>query len=171
MPTAYTWVDVAKGQVAAPDAINALGNTVEAHDVKLVGVGTGSVGFTPVWGASGTAPVLGTGALDGEWRTIGNSLAWVFIRLTWGSSTTPGTGAWTFTLPTPPFHSTDMLPCMIDDISVPATYSAKAVIFTSGIGRIGLQGGTLVGAGVPITWATGDTLLIEGIMSITIPSS
>lgn len=50
------------------------------------------------WTASGSAPSLGNGALLGWWTRIGNMMG-VQITLTIGSTTTTGTGFWSFSLP------------------------------------------------------------------------
>ncbi|MCX4786457.1 hypothetical protein OG369_09765 [Streptomyces sp. NBC_01221] len=54
--------------------------------------------FTPSWTSTGTNPVLGNGALAGRYMKIGRTVH-VIITLTWGSTTTPGTGSYVFSLP------------------------------------------------------------------------
>ncbi|MDF2919741.1 MAG: hypothetical protein K0S70_3958 [Microbacterium sp.] len=59
----------------------------------------GSVSYTPTWSASGVAPVLGNGSLTGRARLIRRG--WISLRneLVFGSSTTGGSGPWSFGLP------------------------------------------------------------------------
>ena len=54
--------------------------------------------YTPVWSTSGTSPSLGDGTLKGLWRRAGDSME-IIIRLTFGSTTTPGTGNFQFSIP------------------------------------------------------------------------
>lgn len=58
--------------------------------------------YTPVWTAATTAPVLGNGTLTGGYMLVGKMCDFV-ITLTAGSTTTFGSGAYSFTLP--PFLS------------------------------------------------------------------
>jgi hypothetical protein len=54
--------------------------------------------YTPSWTATGTAPVLGDGTLTGRSMKIGRIVIGE-VTLTCGSTTTYGTGAWSFSLP------------------------------------------------------------------------
>ncbi|MFD5573971.1 hypothetical protein [Streptomyces cadmiisoli] len=54
--------------------------------------------YTPVWTASGTAPVLGNGTLSGRYMKIGRTVV-AHIQLVMGSTTTYGTGDYSFSLP------------------------------------------------------------------------
>jgi hypothetical protein len=54
--------------------------------------------FTPTWGADSVNPSLGNGTLTGRFRRKGKHVR-VDINLTMGSTTTYGTGAWFFELP------------------------------------------------------------------------
>jgi hypothetical protein len=54
--------------------------------------------YTPTWSASGTAPSLGNGTLSGSYLLVGK-LCYVQVYFAAGSTTTFGTGEWTFSLP------------------------------------------------------------------------
>ena len=54
--------------------------------------------YTPVWTASGTAPVLSNGTLTGKWAQFGKLIVGEAI-LTIGSTTTVGTGTYSISLP------------------------------------------------------------------------
>ncbi|KOG81231.1 MULTISPECIES: hypothetical protein [Streptomyces] len=56
--------------------------------------------YTPTFTSSGTAPVLGNGVLGGRYMKVGRTVH-LSITLTWGSTTTPGSGNLSFSLPTP----------------------------------------------------------------------
>ena len=57
--------------------------------------------YTPTWGSSGTAPTIGNGTVIGAYSQIQKT---VFFRcgVTFGTTTTFGTGNYTLTLPTAP---------------------------------------------------------------------
>lgn len=55
-------------------------------------------GFTPVWTASTTNPVVGNGTWDARYKQEG-SMVDVVMGFTFGSTTTLGSGTWTFGLP------------------------------------------------------------------------
>ncbi|MFJ6566419.1 hypothetical protein ACIQNU_03305 [Streptomyces sp. NPDC091292] len=54
--------------------------------------------YTPVWTSSGTAPAMGNGTLSGRYMKIGRT---VLCHINWisGSTTTYGTGNYSFSLP------------------------------------------------------------------------
>lgn len=54
--------------------------------------------FPPVWTAATTNPVLGNGTLTGRYMKIGRTVV-CHINLTTGSTTTYGSGTYSFTLP------------------------------------------------------------------------
>jgi hypothetical protein len=54
--------------------------------------------YTPTWTASTTNPVLNDGTLTGRYMKVGRTV-YAEVVLTCGSSTTYGTGAWSFSLP------------------------------------------------------------------------
>lgn len=56
--------------------------------------------YTPVWTTLTTSPSLGNGTLTGQYMKIGRTCI-VVIVFTVGSTSTPGTGSWRFSLPFP----------------------------------------------------------------------
>lgn len=54
--------------------------------------------YTPSWISSGTQPVLGNGTFFGYYRKVGKTVD-VCFSLTFGSTSTFGTGAYSFSLP------------------------------------------------------------------------
>lgn len=56
--------------------------------------------YTPTWAAAITNPVLGNGAIEGYYVRVGD-LVYFNIKLVMGSTTTYGSGAYTFSLPIP----------------------------------------------------------------------
>src|SRR5262245_308636 len=54
--------------------------------------------YTPTWSATGTAPSLGNGSIQGKYWRLGRLVLYRLV-FTAGSTTTFGSGAWLFTLP------------------------------------------------------------------------
>ncbi len=54
--------------------------------------------YTPAWTSSGTAPAIGNGSIAGRYKRVGK-LCTVAFKALFGSTTTYGTGAYSFSLP------------------------------------------------------------------------
>lgn len=54
--------------------------------------------YTPAWTSTGTAPAIGNGSLAGFYLLVGKTMH-LAIRMLAGTSTTYGTGSWSFSLP------------------------------------------------------------------------
>ena len=121
-----TKVTISNLRIGASDSVivqgtsNTITNTVSAEPMRLAGAGhkidcevpnwsitdnsTGSmveqrlVAYTPSWTASGTAPSIGNGSITGYYTRSG-ALVTAYITLSYGTTTTGGTGSWRFSLP------------------------------------------------------------------------
>ena len=117
--------------------------------------------ITPVWKADSVDPAIVNGTLTGRIYRSGRKLK-VEIQITCGSSTTYGTGAWYFTLPSPfstwVAKATASGPVRILD-NGSQYYNGTAVI-TAGSGRIYLFDTQGVSATVPMTWTNPDTMVL-----------
>ena len=116
--------------------------------------------FTPVWTGSGTNPVINNGTLSGQFIMIGRQVTYA-ILINMGSTTTYGTGEWSFTLP------------VAANVSV-VLYSGTAKLLDSSTAHYGViahistanqlqlfnaaSGGGAMSATVPFTWAVNDQL-------------
>jgi hypothetical protein len=126
--------------------------------------------YVPVWTAATANPALGDGAITGSYVRAGETVHFS-IRLTLGSTTTTGTGAWRFSLPvsaagatTTPLISAGQL--VDTGTAFWPVYCARLVTFdtvdvacptTSGDTRL-----TVVGPATPFTWVSSDILYISG---------
>lgn len=116
--------------------------------------------FTPTWTAPTTNPSLGNGTLAGSYSQVGKTVIGA-IRLAFGTSTTSGTGAWTFT---PPVlargaHSLGAVgQAVITDSSAGTRYVRTIYQASSDAFRLIDDAGAYVGAGTPITFANGDRI-------------
>lgn len=54
--------------------------------------------YTPTWAAETSNPTLGDGTIGGAYRLDGKTL-FIRVELVWGSTTSGGSGPWTFGLP------------------------------------------------------------------------
>lgn len=119
--------------------------------------------YTTTWSGTSTNPSIGNGSLAAAWgreiRTIHYRIA-----LTIGSTTTFGSGAWQFTLPTTPVGGN--YPCgqmRILDASPSDQYILN--LFQNGgalIAGIGSTASSYVSPTSPITFASGDSLFLAG---------
>jgi hypothetical protein len=128
--------------------------------------------YTPTWDVvSGTAPSLGNGTLTGHYATRG-ALIWCKVQLTYGSTSTGGSGNWTWSLPFP--ARTDMgvfvgaafvdpaaaaggyvAAAWLDPAVDPDVFVAYAEDPTDTAAHLAVQ------AGQPATWATSDRFVTE----------
>lgn len=152
---------------------NLVGDTVEYHDSVIGGITNLTwTPYTPTWLATGTALSAGNATIAGEYKIIGD---WCFFRtaITYGSTTTAGTGNWTVSLPVlgssslnnrwplGNWHAFDTSASQLYvGVVLSDTTLFKAVAYTPGSPAVP------VGVGAPITWATGDTFIQEGIYRI-----
>jgi len=119
--------------------------------------------FSPVWTSSGDAPDIGNGTIVASY-TLQDDRVFFTMTLTFGASTDPGTGNWTFTLPEIPAVRQIGMAQMVE-----ATVNTEGGI----VAFSGTDPGTFqvfpteapsnaVGATVPFTWGTADTLTVTG---------
>lgn len=119
--------------------------------------------YTPTWTGGGS---LGNGTLTGRYRQTGKRLK-IAVRLIWGSTSTPGTGDWNFSLPAGFTAASDVVQVVAGstlDASLSTFYSTNARINPGGGGFAvnGNDSGFQQGAGRPITWATSDEVNFSG---------
>jgi hypothetical protein len=127
------------------------------------------ISYTPTWTASGTAPAIGNGILDGGYRRIGNQIDF-WVRMVAGSTSTFGTGSYYLSLP---------VATTINDGSY--NFGYQAILLDSGTAwypnyyGIGTSDGqtakflilnpatnAAIGTTSPFTWATGDAAIVQG---------
>ena len=123
--------------------------------------------FTPTWSAATTNPSIGNGTLAGRYVQIGKTCVLV-IALTAGSTTTFGSGNWSFSLPKTAKNTSGIIFYGVAHIrkSGTANYERIAqispVISTTVIKLFNdpTQGSNSsnISATVPFTWGDGDSL-------------
>lgn len=115
--------------------------------------------YTPTFYGTGSA--LGNGTLTGSYTINGNVLTFQ-INLTFGSTTTMGTGAG-FSVPLPIASGVCPVTSVGLDSSLSTYYSFQSYVSGSPVSTVAFAyGNAFVNATVPFTWATGDQLLVSG---------
>jgi hypothetical protein len=121
--------------------------------------------YTPVWTCSGTAPVLGNGSLTGRFYRY-DKFVFFSVDFTAGSTTTFGTGNFQFSTPTAVTASNNYgYPSLVLDtgtawftrlqgVGPPAGLSDQFLVIDSA--------GAAVTSTNPMTWTTGDQLIVQG---------
>lgn len=122
------------------------------------------VAYTPSWTSSGTTPTLGNGTLTGSWTQIDKTVHGR-IKLTIGSTTNGGTGAWSFSVPTArgTNESLDAAGVAFLNQGVSNRYSGTTQE-TSSVAFAVLVSGSItnaLGVGVPVAYAAGHTLAVH----------
>jgi len=145
--------------------------TIKAADTKQVSDAVSAItdpwtSYSPAWTTGGTAPAIGNGTLTGSFSQSGKFVA-VRIILQPGSTTTFGTTAWRFSLPVTPIAN-QVLGALVNDTSASQSWAGQCWIFaalaTGDNTRIIVTdaSGGITGT-APMTWASGDKLIINGI--------
>lgn len=121
--------------------------------------------YTPTWGSSGSAPALGNGTISGRFMQLGK-VGFFDGVLTTGSTSTYGTGTYTFTLPagwTAAATSALVGDSRLFDTSVTTRYVAVISTSTTTTIAVSPDGTTTdVSGTVPFTFATGDIIRWKG---------
>jgi len=114
--------------------------------------------YPATWSAAGTPPVLGNGQLLGR-KLVAGKNRWNFIQLIPGSTTTFGTGLYTFSLSDTAWKSSIICGPMYIFDSGTANRSAICVIDSTRAQIFGVTSAdTDVSATVPQTFVNGDNL-------------
>lgn len=147
-----TWVDGSGGGTPISAArLNNLesGVTIPAWDT-----------YTPSWTATGTAPAIGNGALTGKYFQRGKFVV-VSLKMTIGSTTTFGTGAYRWSMPVSALAtgSAALGTGYMHDASASSLWTCVAIIATGTTVYAAITatgGGYPVGQLIPFTWANTD---------------
>lgn len=155
-----SWTDP-RTWLGGEDVTATLLNTHLRDNFKAIGDAWTS--YTPTWSASGTAPALGNGTLAGAYMNAGK-LCIARIFLTMGSTTTYGTGNYSFLLPFASEVGAQWFPvggAVLRDSSAASTYYYGAFTGSSTTVTAGNDAASRLGQLVPFTFATNDTIGIS----------
>lgn len=126
--------------------------------------------YTPVWGSTSAAPVLGNGTISGRFMQFGK-LGFFDGVLTTGGTTTYGTGTYTFTLPVGWTAAAGINTLVgmgrVFDTSTTTRYVAAVTMSSTTLLTMGTHSTTTdVSGTVPVTLATGDVIRWRGVMEL-----
>ena len=157
-------------------AVGTNGQLLSADSTAATGLawsyGGKRTSYTPTWGVeSGTAPTIGNGSVAGNYNRVGD-LVFFQISVVFGSTTTAGSGTYTFSLPFAMGNaafgftgSTQILDSGVawyrgfTPISVQGGYTDKFVLIND-------SGTAAVTNTTPIIFNTGDTIYVWGVYSV-----
>lgn len=121
--------------------------------------------YTPTWASAGTQPAIGNGTIAGSYTLVGKTCHFI-VTLTAGSTTTFGTGTWTFSLPVTAVSGTPVLGgCYLSDSGSPYPGVTRQASTTEAWAVTALPGG-FADATTPFAWGSGDTLRLQGTYEI-----
>lgn len=123
-----------------------------------------SVAYTPVWTAASVNPAIGDGTIAGWYSRQGNIIT-ATIAVSMGSTTTFGTGEYSFSLPVATTVTGRNFTGSVQALDLLTAYRAGSCLLAPGVDTdtvkcFGDGGGTAYSPTVPHTWADGDTLNI-----------
>lgn len=120
----------------------------------------------PQWLATTTNPTIGNGSKLGNYKQVGKTVDFELV-VAFGSTTTVGSGLYTFTAPVPISQQiTNARPVgqwKVKDVSANADYGGALHAFGDNI-YCAISGSpvTYLSQASPITWATGDLITLTG---------
>lgn len=128
--------------------------------------------YTPTWTATSVNPAIGNGSISGRYKALDSKTYAIQIKLAIGSTTTPGTGTWEFSLPSVTSGSfAQVLHGLIVDAGT-RFYIATGVINNGStktnpiLYQADSTGVGTVTHNTPITWASGDEIYLDGIIEV-----
>lgn len=130
---------------------------------NLTVIGEAWTSYTPAWTGSGSNPVIGNGTIVGQYRATGKTIDY-FINILAGSTTTFGTGTYSFSLPVTAASSVSYHPmgvAIVRDGSAAPLVRFPGHSTTTTVLLIDVAG-TIVAATVPFTFANGDRIMLRG---------
>lgn len=176
LPAVGTGADITQidaGDTAAAGATGRYADAGHQHALSPLveaGGGTGT-DYTPAWTATVTNPAIGNGTLTGRYRLIGGDLMYVTISLVPGSTTTLGSGNYSWSLP-PGFKSRNIANFnqALGGYLVEASSSSRWVLAgdirpnATVIVRAYSPG--IVSNTAPVALATGDIFVLAGLVVV-----
>lgn len=151
--TPATW---AAGEFATSTKMN-----LEVRDA-LTNLQSAWVSYAPTWAATGTAVGIGNGTFTGLYQQIGKTIIARF-KIFSGTTTTYGTGNWTFALPVTPSAAYVTEEAMgVCSFRRSTRYSGTLVYAGGGVCLVaysaGVSTGSTLGQAAPGSWASGDLI-------------
>lgn len=130
----------------------------------------GWTSYTPTWSSSGTAVALGNGTITGSYTQIGDTVHFR-VTLIMGTTTTYGTGVYSFTLPVTSTSVGNAVMAVgtsiVFDSSGGTYHTGTAKLASTTTAQVVVDAtGAVLGQTAPVTFATSDQVGIEGTYTI-----
>ena len=128
--------------------------------------------YACTWGGSGATPAIGNGILQATWWRHSQTI-FFSIKMTIGSTTTLGAGAWSFSLPVPA-ESNASISMACYGVAIQVSAGTKPFPVMGGLQAAGgttsfwlwnllfTAGANVVTPAAPFAWASGDWLHVNG---------
>ncbi len=126
--------------------------------------------YTPTITADGGGFSLGNGVASGRYKQIGKTV-FFYAKFIYGSTTSPGSGHWNFSLPVTAYNSNFTFSASILDSGVAwyggignGNYTGSTTSFAVNVTspNAGVATWVVVGNGGPFTWGNADNITISG---------
>lgn len=128
--------------------------------------------YTPTWTAATSNPTLGNGTITAKYKALDATTYAISIVVTFGSTTNAGSGVYSFSLPSGVTSAAriQVIAASIEDAGT-AYFSANAWVGASSttvthVTVADATGTRRAASNAPITWATGDQIVISGIIEV-----
>jgi hypothetical protein len=120
--------------------------------------------YAVTWASSGTQPALGNGTLEARYAQVGK-LVHIRLRLVIGTTTTLGTGDWTFSLPVASKTHADLETfgqCVTLDAGTAYRHDAANVVSGASVMKIiNISAGAFYDNDTPQVWAATDFMNVS----------
>ena len=148
---------VAKGNDFAGAVVTYDPNTAQANSNQ---VDIRRTAFSAAWTAGGSAPAIGNGSINGSYSRNGDIVT-LSIDFTAGSTTTFGTGAWSFALPIKAASRVSVGSASMIDLSAGAHFlgAVRANADATTL-QVYPQQANILQNNSPFAWATGDGMAL-----------
>jgi hypothetical protein len=122
--------------------------------------------WTPTWTGSVSNPAIGNGILTGEYEIDDSGICHYSMYIQMGTTTTYGSGTWTFGLPFKSRRSNygQLHTAMVRDASA-GFYVCAALVLSGTPGKLNVYyngGSNIIGDALPMAWAATDYIAVSG---------
>lgn len=140
------------------------GLTLDSTGLKITGAGSAWTAYTPTLQGTTTNPSVGNGSLLGAYSQVGKTVNFSVALIT-GSTTTRGSGRWTFTLPVTPNTRLQVVPLYLYLPGI-GNYVGTAKLDQGKVYSMGFATSTaasIVSHSSPASMPTGTQLVLTGV--------
>lgn len=149
--------------VPGPVSLGNFGTPVGSNMASLVAAFGAWTAYTPAWTSTGTAPAIGDGTISGRFTQL-SKMGWANGIMTTAAASTYGTLLYRWSLPSgwsaAAAAGTPVGFARIVDSSVTTRFIGVCTLISATTIGVSTHAATAdVGATVPMTWASGDSII------------